>query len=127
VLKKFNSFEAAYLAVGVSSGGINGIYQRSNDAVTEVELRICGVPSGATMTTLKTKLYDNKNSKSAAEITMDFYKNDFKTQTQRFKLWTVDNKEIITTEFPAGDWNRVVIKTDSTDELAFKVFQVYYG
>jgi hypothetical protein len=58
---------------------------------------------------------------------MHFYKDDFKTQTQRFKMWTVDNEELITTVFPADDWNKVLITTDSTDEMAFAIFKLYFG
>ena len=58
---------------------------------------------------------------------MHFYKDDFRTQIQRFKLWTINNGEIITSVFPADDWNKVVITTDSTDEMAFEVFKLYYG
>jgi hypothetical protein len=91
------------------------------------ELQVINSSKGQIFTKLETKLFDYTYSKSAAEITMHFYKDDFKTQIQRFKLWTVDNEEIITSVFPADDWNKVVITTDSTDELAFDVFKLYYG
>ena len=39
----------------------------------------------------------------------------------------MNNNEVITTVFPTGDWNKVIIESDFIDEMAFKVFKLYYG
>ena len=51
----------------------------------------------------------------------------YRLQTQRLKLWSVNSNEVITTVFPTGDWNKVIIESDFIDEMAFNVFKLYYG